>query len=297
VTPSARKRRRGEAGRGRAKLALALAAALLAHPAAAQPARIVSLNVCADQLLLLLLADKGRIAALTQHATNADFTNMPEAAQGFRQNAGRAEEVLPLRPDLVIGGEYTTAGTLQLLRRVGVRVETLPLANSLEDVRANMRRLAGWIGEEARGAALIAAFDARLAAIRQRLPQGRRPVLALYQTRGYTAAPGTLAASIVEAAGFDNLAAQLRLGFAGRLTLEDLLARPLDALAIVDVRGQAPSLEAETVAHPALRRAGAGKRIVALPSRLWVCETPHVLDAVAAIAALHRAAPGGERPP
>ncbi len=272
-------------------LALAFAAALFAAPAAAQPAkpaRIVSLNVCVDQLLLLL-ADRERIASLTRHATDPEFTNMAEAARGFRRNAGRAEEVLPLRPDLVIGGEYTTAATLQLLRRVGVRVETLPLANSLAHVRANMRRVAGWIGEDARGGALIAAFDARLAGIARRIPEGARPVLALYQTRGYTAAPGTLAGSIVAAAGFDNLAGRLGLGFAGRLTLEDLALRLVDALVIVDVTGHSPSLEAETVAHPVLRHVGARARVAALPSRLWICETPHVLDAVDGIAALHPA--------
>jgi iron complex transport system substrate-binding protein len=255
-----------------------------------KPARIVSLNVCVDQLLLLL-AERGRIASLTQHAVDPDFSNMTDAARGFPRNRGRAEEVLAYRPDLVIGGEYTTGATLHLLRRIGVPVQTLPFANSLDDVTANIRRVAGWIGESARGADLADAFERRRRALRWTGPEVRRPLLALYQSRGYTALPGTLADDVIRTAGFANLAARLALGAAGRLTLEDLLLRDFDALLIADVSGQAFSLEVETLEHPALRRALARKPHAALPARLWLCDTPHVLDAVARLAALRERIP------
>ncbi len=280
-------------GVSRRLLALAATLSLLASVATAQPqkpARIVSLNTCVDQLLLLM-ADRARIASLTQFATDPEFTNMPEAARGFALNHGRAEEVLAFRPDLVIGGQYTTGATLMLLRRVGVRVETLAFANSLDDVRANMLRVAGWIGEAERGQALVRDFDARLAAVQARAARGTPPVVALYQSRGYTAAPGTLADSIVRAAGFANLAARMGLGESGRLSLEHLLAHDFDALVVADVRGQSPSLEVETLAHPALRHLLALKPHAALPSRLWICDTPSVLDAVERIAALHAGVP------
>ncbi|MCW5773466.1 MAG: ABC transporter substrate-binding protein [Rhodospirillaceae bacterium] len=279
-----------KAGRGSGRLqaaALALALLLAAAPAAAEapPQRIVSLNVCVDQLLLLTVAP-ARIAALTQHATDPDFTNMPAEAKGFRQTHGRAEEVVPLRPDLVIGGEYTTPETIDLLRRLGIRVAVMKLANSLADVRSNMRWLGDLVGERAKAETMVAALDRRLAAVAARIPPGPRPVIAFYDTSGYTAAPGTLAGDVIRAAGFDNLAARLGIGFGGRLSLEALATQPIDALLVVDTKGAAGARAMEIVHHPVVEKRAARLPHAAIPGRLWICETPHIADAVERIAAL-----------
>ena len=265
---------------------LALASALPA-PAAEPPRRIVSLNVCADQLLLLM-AERSRIAALTHFATDPDFSNMTREAQGVPRNHGRAEEVLALRPDLVIAGEFSAVDTVNALKRLKLRVETLPNAASLPDVRAGIRRVAGWIGDAARGEALVAEFDRRLAAIP--VPRdGAPPVLALYQTRGFTATRGSLAHAAIEAAGFRNLAVDLAPESGARLSLEALVRRRIDAFVVTDETEGAWSIEAESLTHPALRRVLAGKPFVTLNSRLWVCDTPFILDAITRMAALHRA--------
>jgi iron complex transport system substrate-binding protein len=287
------RRRDGAEGYG-ARLARALlafaAAALLAgaEPRAqspAKPERIVSLNVCVDQLLLLL-TDRWRIASLTQFAIDKDFSNLAAEARGLRRNHGRAEEILPLRPDLVIGGEFTTKETLALLRRLGLRVEVLKLANSLADVRANMLWLGRLIGEAAKAEAMVRDFDRRLAAVAAAIPPGPRPVLAFYNTSGYTAAPGTLADDAIRAAGFDNLAAKLELGGGGRLHLEWLATRRVDALIVVDTEGTSSSRAVETVGHPAIARFAANRPFAAIPGRLWVCETPFVAEAVERLARL-----------
>lgn len=264
--------------------------ALVAAPAMAEagPQRIVSLNVCVDQLLLLTVAP-GRIAALTQHATNPEFSNLAAAAKGFHRTHGRAEEIVPLAPDLVIGGEYTTTETIDLLRRIGLRVVVMPLANSLADVRANMRWLGTLVGEDAKAEAMVAALDRRLADVAAGVPPGPRPVIAFYDTSGYTAAPGTLAGDVIRAAGFDNLAARLGIGFGGRLGLETLAAQRIDALLVVETAGVAGSRAMEIVHHPVVARRAAALPHAAIPGRLWVCESPFIADAVERVAALRRA--------
>jgi iron complex transport system substrate-binding protein len=281
-------------GRGGIVALLSLIAGLLLPvPASAEtqakPQRIVSLNVCVDQLLLLLV-DRGRIAALTQFATDRDFSNLAVEARGLRQNHGRAEEILPLAPDLVIGGEFTTTETIALLRRIGLRVEVLKLANSLADVRANMLWLGRLVGEADKAEALVRDFDRRLAAVAAAVPPGPRPVLAFYNTSGYTAAPGTLADDAIRAAGFDNLAAKLELGGGGRLHLEWLATQRVDALLVLDTVGTPTSRAVETVGHPAIARFAEGRPLAAMPGRLWVCETPFVAEAVERLAQLRAAA-------
>lgn len=268
--------------------ALVLAAAPAAGDEAAKPRRVASLNVCVDQLLLLM-AEPARIASLTYWAVDPGFSNMAAEARGFPLNRGRAEDILAVRPDLVLAGDYTGHATVALLRRVGVRVETVPLATDLPGVRANIARVAALIGERAKGAALLADFDRRLAAVRA-ATVAPRPLVALYQTSGYTATPGTLGHAVFEAAGLENLAARQGLAVAGRLSIEAIATAPLEALIVSDGEGSGASLNRETLAHPALRRRLAALPSIVLPSRILVCDTPHVLEAVERAAALGAAA-------
>jgi iron complex transport system substrate-binding protein len=267
--------------------ALALGAALLATPlraeAPAKPQRIVSLNVCVDQLLLLLV-DRRRIAALTQFSVDRDWSNMPKEAQGFRTTHGRAEEVLPLMPDLVIGGEYSAPETIALLRRVGQRVEVMRLANSIEGVRAGMRWVGDVVGEREKAEAMVAELDRRLAAVAAAIPPGPRPVLAFYNTSGYTAEPGTLADDVIRAAGFENLAGRLGLRIGGRLSLEQVATARIDALIAIDTAETSASRAVETVQHPALAHMAAARPFAAIPGRLWTCETPFVAEAAERLA-------------
>ena len=106
---------------GRAFVIVALAAAVTAAlmaAAEAKPRRIVSINLCADQLLLML-AGRENIVSLSYFATNPEISYMAEAAHGIPVNHGRSEEILLLRPDLVLTGPFTTRTTAALLRRSG----------------------------------------------------------------------------------------------------------------------------------------------------------------------------------
>ncbi|MFO0988260.1 MAG: ABC transporter substrate-binding protein [Alphaproteobacteria bacterium] len=253
----------------------------------------MSLNVCVDQLLLLLVEPR-RIAALTQFATDPDWSNMPREARGFRTTHGRAEEVVPLAPDLVIGGEYSAPDTIALLRRVGQRVEVMRLAHSIEGVRAGMRWMGAVVGEPAKAASLVAELDRRLAAIAAAVPPGPRPVLAFYNASGYTAEPGTLADDVIRAAGFDNLAGRLGLRIGGRLSLEQVAIARIDALIAADTAETSASRAVETVRHPALARIAARRPFAAIPGRLWTCETPFVAEAAERLARLR--AETGRRP-
>ena len=74
--------------------------AFLTSPAASQsgpPSRIVSINLCADELLVAL-ADPEQIAALSPYATDPDLSFMAKEAAKFRHDAGTAETVVDIDP-------------------------------------------------------------------------------------------------------------------------------------------------------------------------------------------------------
>ena len=251
---------------------------LFAGPAAAteKPQRIASIYLCSDQLLLRL-ADRDRIVSLNRFAADPSLSNMVEATRGIPLNRGRAEEILPLEPDLVLAGTFTAPATKALLRRLGIPVVELTVEGDFDDIRANIRRVAEALGETARSEALIAEFDRRLGSVAP--ASADRPSLLLYRFGGYSQGHNTLSDAIFARAGFDNYAAT-RLDGVGRLSLEGILADPPDAILFSDTTTGGHSLAAATLAHPVLRKLRREIPNIALPDRLWICGLSDSVDAV-----------------
>ena len=252
----------------------AVLAVLALAPAAAQPERIVSLNLCADQLVLQL-AEPANIASVTHHAADPELSYMAAAAAGIAANRGRAEEVVALGADLVFTVAPSAQPTVFMLRQLGIEVVELPLAESIEGVRALVRRVAALVGEEARGEATVAEMDARLAAVAATPGPRRRAVV--FQARGHTAGSGTLIDEVVRLAGFDNVAAELGVSGSGYLGLEALVLANPDTVVISGYRRDQASLAVQLFDHPALRLRK-DITVVAMPVALWLCATPAIAE-------------------
>ena len=137
-----------------------LLSVLLAAPAVAAPARVASLNLCSDELALLLAAP-GQLVSVSRLGADAHETVLAARAQGLAINRGRVTDVVGLSPDLVItsGGDPNAAATA---KRLGLAVLELPQPETLVQVRANVRAVAAALGRKAAGEAVIARMDAAL---------------------------------------------------------------------------------------------------------------------------------------
>jgi iron complex transport system substrate-binding protein len=262
---------------------LAALLAILSAPASAQekPQRIVSLNLCTDQLLLDLVG-RERIASVSFLAADPEFSAVAEKARGVPANRGLAEEIVALKPDLVLAHKYAGRQAVAMLLRLGVRVVEIDLPQDLAAVMAQIAVVAEAVQEQERGRAMIAAIEQRLAA----LPPAAEPRLtaAIYEPSGFAFGANSLADAILRAAGYDNLAARLGVGGYARLGMENLLANPPDILVVDDTAADRRSMAQEFLYHPALRQRFAGERRVAVPRRLWICGGPSVAEAAALLA-------------
>lgn len=245
------------------------------------PQRIVSLNLCTDQILLQLV-ERERIAALSPRSDDPAGSAMYQEARGLPTVRGNAEEVLALQPDLVLVGTYTTRHTNALLRRFGIPVLAVPGANSFDEVVGEIRTVAKAVGEVERGEALAASFQARLAAMAARHP-AVRPVAVQYRFGGYSAGSHTLYHDIFVAAGYDNGAARSGLRGYGVLPLEQLVVEHPDVVIGSDYRRNAPTQGNRLLSHPAIAAMGAQQAI--LPARETICGGPWNLDAAERIVA------------
>ena len=260
---------------------------ILSAPALfSKPQRIVSINLCTDQLLILL-ADRKNITSLSYLAANKNSSAMYKEAIGIKQNYGKAEDILLMKPDLILAGSYTSRPAVFLLKRLGFNIVELPVATSLDDIRRNIMTVASAIGEVEKGKQLIASFNQRLSKALTARPK-HPPVAVFYRENGYTTGGNTLANTILEIGGFSNLATQLGISGNGHLSLETLIIEDPDIIISGKQRSKKGSVAMAVFQHPAFKQFKAHKQLVHISDPLWVCGTPFILDAVEHLRAVHQ---------
>jgi len=246
-----------------------------AGTAQAQPQRIVSLNLCADQYLLAL-AEPEQIAALTPHAADPGISFLSEKARAHPAVHSAAEAVMEFKPDLVLASRFRDSETKTMLRRFGIRVEEISRAEIIDDMIAQTRRIAALIGQPQNGAALIAA----LAGMTEPPAAAHRPTALAYERRGYISGSGTIVAEMLRYAGAANHAENLGRSAVSRITLEELVLNRPDFLILDTPRGTPRDVGSEVLHHPVLTRLFRDDQFIHMPSALAVCGGPSFPAAV-----------------
>jgi iron complex transport system substrate-binding protein len=227
---------------------------------AARAERIVSLNLCTDQLLVLLAPES--ITALSPLARDPSLSFVAAQAKKYPWVRADAEAVLALHPDFVIAEQYGAQTTIAMLRARGVSVIQFDEPQDFAAIANQLRAVSGLLGQPARGEALVADMQARLAA----LPPRPHPQTAiLWQARGYSAGPGSLGDAVLRAAGLRDA------GTGGAIGVERLAAQTAPRF---------PSLSSDILFHPAV--AAIPRRIVA--PALLTCGGPFTVQAAEALA-------------
>ena len=262
---------------------LALAGAcLLGMPREARtagtPKRVVSMNLCTDQLAMML-AGPGQLISVSHLARDRAASVMASEAAHIPINYGQAEEIFLLKPDLVIAGTYTTRTTVALLRRLGFRVEAFAPANSLDEVRENIVRMGAVLNRTQAASRLRSEFDQMIAA--RRVPDtSLRPAIAPYYANSYTSGRDTLVDAIITASGLTNLGRKLGLRGTAKLPMERLLVEQPEMIMLEQGRSGKPALAHEIFKHPAVKHLVAHSTPVAVPDKYLICGTPHIARAV-----------------
>lgn len=244
---------------------------------AAAPRRIVSLNLCADQLVLAL-ADRSQIAGLTHNATDVEMSAAAAQARGLPLLSGSAEEALAADPDLIVGMSPHRHPAAAALDPARYAVVDLKSADTYEAIVASIRQVAKAVGHKARGEALIAGMNADLARIGRARPG---LVAAYYQRRGYMTGTGTLIDELMQRVGLTNLAAKIDKPPLSQMSLEEMAASRPDYLILESATDTVADQGTEMLHHPAL----AGIKRISIPQAWTVCGGPAYVKAARALAA------------
>lgn len=243
--------------------------------AASLPLRVASLNLCTDEYLLLL-ARPERVVSVSYLSQDPQESALWKRARRYRGNRGSIEDVLTLRPDLVLTmGGGGRAGAL-LAGRLRLKSVDLPNPTSLADVAANLRTVATALGTPASARPWIERLNA-LEASSPRTAVGA----AWVSGGGQSFSSDSLGARWLRLAGYRQR--QLR---GGRLTLESMLTNPPKVLIRSNYRSGEMSSGARWLENPIVRRSPSRK--VVTDGRPWTCMGPLMIREIERLRSIPR---------
>jgi len=242
-----------------------LAATASQTPAANLP-RIVSMNVCSDQLLLSL-ADPEQILGLSRFSRDAWVSG---DARRYPKLSGGAEDVLVLKPDIVVASLFDKRSTRELLKAKGLHLAELSVPRTLDEVKDQIRELGDITGHRERATQQIAQLDAALARARQAVADRHYRVLPLSR-RGWVAGSDGFVGALLAETGLFNAAGELGFSFGGFASLEAIVSLKPDLLLVSQAGDVARDDGQAFLLHPALERFYPPEKRIAIPERLTEC--------------------------
>jgi iron complex transport system substrate-binding protein len=230
--------------------------------------RVASLNLCTDELLLML-GDDHQIASVSHLSRQPAETVLWQKARRYRGNDGSLLSVASLKPDLVVTMGGGSRDRASIAGRLGIRILDLPYPQSFADIEASVARVSKELGQEIRGRALLSDME------RLRRSSPGRTVDAIWLGGGGRSVPASgLAAEWMRLAGLRQLTLR-----GDRVTLEQLLVSPPQVLLRSDYRQGQYSGEQRWLNHPLARRTHAG-RTLTTDGRRWTCMGPSLLPEI-----------------
>lgn len=262
--------------------AVALLAACTAA-AASVPRRVASMNLSADEILVEILPLE-RLVSVTRWADSSETGNIAGRvpAKVFRIQKADMEQLVALRPDLVVVSEYTDADFLKQLESSGMRHHRIEGLATLQGIRRAILDLGRAVGEPAAAARLLKTFDDKLQDLAQRLAGVKRPRV-LYWSSGMSAGADTAIGALIECAGASNVGRELGLSGIVPPGAERAFVADPDAILVGTWPRAVEAVEQDPLLGK-LRTVREG-RIVALPTSLLVALSHHSAEACWQLAA------------
>ncbi len=249
--------------------------------AAGPPRRVASINLSADEVLVEIAPE--RLVSVTRFVDEDGTGNVvgrvPKSVE--RIHKADMEQLVALRPDLVIVSEYTDADFLKQLERSGMRFHRMQGLASLAGIRAAILDLGRAVGALPAAEKLVARYDATLADVAARIAGAARPRV-LYWSGSMTAGADTALGALIECGGGANVGRELGLSGIVPPGAERAFASDPDAFLVGTWPRSVESLTQDPLMSQT--RAVRASRIVVLPSPLLVALSQFSADACRALA-------------
>jgi len=199
--------------------------------------RIVSLSPSVTETLFAIGAGKQVVGVDQFSDYPAEAKSLPSIGAGFDKL--NTEQILALKPDLVLGADTIPADKIKSLQDLGLTVYSLVNPTTLDGMYDSLRTMAQLSGHSAETETLIAALKDRVKAVETKMAGAKTQPLVLYELDAtdpkapWTSGPGTFVDSLIRMAGGRNVGAVLKSDWA-QMSLEEILKQNPDIIFLGD---------------------------------------------------------------
>lgn len=178
-----------------------------------KPQRIVSCSISTDEILFEMV-ESHRLAALSVLADDPGISNIAAAVKGVgkRVDLYSVEPILAVQPDLILIPDFIKPEIILSLRELGVPVFVYRAPRTVEEVKAVIGQFAHITGEEARGQAMVAEMERRLAVVAGKvgqIPAAERKRVILIRANGAYFSPKSSVGDVCRLAGVEDATREL----------------------------------------------------------------------------------------
>lgn len=233
---------------------------------------IVSLNPCTDAILAEVVAP-GQLLAISHYSKDARLSSMAARdAARFAATGGTVEEVLALKPDVVVASTFLSPATMAAMTDLGMEVRTFGAASTVKQSIEQVRELAALAGRVDAGERLVFHIQQ---ALEDADSAGEAVEVALWQPGGIVPGEESLVSDLMRQTGLNSYAATRGMAQADYLSLEQVMADPPQVLLVAGTEvGQT---------HPVLDTVPDMRRET-FDTRLLFCGGPTIIEAARRLA-------------
>ena len=255
----------------------------------AQPQRIVSMNIRSDEVLLALVSPE-RIVALSRNADDDGISNITEEAKLISLRITlNPEQIIYMKPDLVLATESQPRELIQTLRDAGIAVHVHRTPHTLLEAQRVIRETADAVGEKTTGETLIRTMNEQLAPILQAVneisPQQRKRVIR-FTLLGGSGGKGTSFDEVCRLAGVVNGASAVGVMNGQQLSKEQIIRFDPEVILLptwgYTTKTNMEDYAAEIINDPALQQVTAikNRRLVVIQDRHMLTTSQYMVECV-----------------
>lgn len=252
--------------------------------------RVVSMAPSNTEILFAIGAGNQVVGRDTLSDFPEEAKKLPDIGSTF--DALNTEQIVSLKPDLVLAAEINTPEQVKQLEDLGLTVYYLKNPLTLEEMYGNLDIVAQLTGHQKEAATLVDSLKKRVAAVDAKIAPISSRFSVFYEldatdpAKPYTAGKGTFITQLIERAGGHNIAADLD-GYP-QLSLEQVVAADPAFIILGDARyGVSPETIAQRPGWENLSAVKNGK-VLAFNDDLVSRPGPRLVDALEELAKLLR---------
>ena len=242
---------------------------------------IVSTNLCIDTLAVALIGAEN-LLAVSSVADDKKYSTIADKIKNTKKTSFNAEQIYSLNPSMVIASNFSSLKTRRALAKLGIKVELIEYAQSIDDLKRNINRMGTLLRATEKAKKLIQKFEEFPAPVGL---ETNRTALQ-YSANKYLNGENSLINDIFLRAGFKR-PQELKKSPGGQFLSSEIILKAKPDLLLLDREQNSAPEDQNPAYHRSIYSPLAGLLTTHVSQKYWSCGAPEIIHLIKALAEIN----------